>query len=105
MDVGASLSAKLTDGRVIGGTLTFGDIARAEMQAGINFMQKMQVQEGITLVDLAQLTYQVARRTGYTQDLNQWLLDLDTFEVEEDETPATNGATASPFPTAVQEGW
>jgi len=104
VDVGSQLTAVLLDGQRFSGKLTFGDIARAEMQAGINFMQKMQVQEGITLVDLAQLTYQVARRTGYTQDLNQWLLDLDTFEVEEDETPATNGATASPFPTAVQEG-
>ena len=108
IDIGAQLTAVLLDGRQLAGRLTFGDIARAELMTHVNFMERFRQQEGITLSDLAALTFQVAKRTGqFTESWDQWLLQLDTFQVpEDDEAPSTNGSsevqTLDPTQVAVQ---
>lgn len=112
MDVGSELTAILTDGARITGKLTFGDIARAELQTQTNFMQRFRDQDSIMVSDLAVLTFQIAQRQGvFAGDFNQWLMQLDSFDMEDEseDTPdptATNGngggATVSPFPTEAQ---
>jgi hypothetical protein len=110
MDVGTQLTAILTDGRRVEGKMTFGDLARAEIQTNSNFMQRFRDEDNITVNDLAVLTYQVAIRLGvFTDSYEQWLLQLESFEVPDDE-PDTNGAEATkdvstvhPFPMAAPE--
>jgi hypothetical protein len=109
VDIGAELTAVLLDGRHISGRLTFGDIARAELMTHVNFMDRFRAQSGISLSDLAALTFQVAKRTGqFSESWDQWLLQLDSFQMPEDEPPSANGSDAAqtldPTQVAVLEG-
>jgi hypothetical protein len=104
MDIGATLTAHLTDGRSIGGRLSFGDVTRAEIETKTNFMRKLQEQDDVSLTDLAVLSYQMARRVAnITESFDEWLMLLDTFDVDVEED-ATEEAVPVPFPSEAVGG-